>query len=61
MFANKIKKLKAPLVFKVDGFRIMAMGGFELHFDPFWKEVTKKKIDLVLLPTTSTFESHNQC
>lgn len=60
MFANEIKKLKAPMSFKVDGFKIMAMGGFELHFDPFWKEVRKKKIDLVLLPTASTFGSHNR-
>jgi len=60
MFANKIKPLEAPLTFKVDGFRIMVMAGFELHFDPFWVEVTQKKIDLVLLPTASTFDSHNR-
>lgn len=60
MFSNQIKKLEAPLTFTVEGFQIMAMGGFELHFDPFWEEVTKKKIDLVLLPTASTFDSHNR-
>ncbi|CAA6804187.1 MAG: Predicted amidohydrolase [uncultured Sulfurovum sp.] len=60
MFANEIKKLEAPLSFQVDGFRVMVMGGFELHFDPFWEDVTKKKINLVLLPTASTFESHNR-
>ncbi|HIP50981.1 MAG TPA: carbon-nitrogen hydrolase family protein [Campylobacterales bacterium] len=60
MFANKIKKLEAPLSFNVEGFKIMVMGGFELHFDPFWEEVTRKKIDLVLLPTASTFDSHNR-
>jgi predicted amidohydrolase len=60
MFANEIKKLEAPLTFTVEGFKIMAMGGFELHFDPFWAEVSKKKIDLVLLPTASTFGSHNR-
>ncbi len=60
MFANKIKKLEAPLTFNVEGFKVMAMGGFELHFDPFWTEVRKKKIDLVLLPTASTFDSHNR-
>ena len=60
MFANKIKKLEAPLIFKVDGFKIMVMGGFELHFDHFWQEVIRKKVDLVLLPTASTFESHNR-
>ena len=60
MFANKIKKLEAPLIFKVNGFKIMVMGGFELHFDHFWQEVIEKKVDLVLLPTASTFESHNR-
>ncbi|CAA6803972.1 MAG: Predicted amidohydrolase [uncultured Sulfurovum sp.] len=60
MFANKIKKLRSPLAFKVEGFKIMAMGGFELHFGPFWREVIRKKIDLVLLPTASTFGSHNR-
>ena len=60
MFSNQIKPLKSPLTFKVNGFKIMVMGGFELHFDPFWEQVTKKKIDLVLLPTASTFGSHNR-
>ncbi len=60
MFANEIKPLTSPLTFKVDGFKVMVMGGFELHFDPFWSYVTKKKIDLVLLPTASTFSSHNR-
>lgn len=60
LFANEIKKLEAPLTFKVNGFKLMVMGGYELHFDPFWEEVSKKKIDLVLLPTASTFGSHNR-
>ncbi len=59
-FSNPIKPLKPPMVFQIDGFRIMVMGGFELHFDPFWESVTRKKIDLVLLPTASTFGSHNR-
>ncbi|MBU1669302.1 carbon-nitrogen hydrolase family protein [bacterium] len=59
-FSNSIKPLKAPMTFTFDGFKIMVMGGFELHFDPFWEEVTQKKVDLVLLPTASTFGSHNR-
>lgn len=59
-FSNPIEKLKTPMTFNIDGFNIMVMGGFELHFDPFWEEVGDKKIDLVLLPTASTFESHNR-
>ena len=60
MFSNEIQPLKAPMTFTIDGFNIMVMAGFELHFDPFWTEVTKEKIDLVLLPTASTFDSHNR-
>jgi len=59
-FSNPIKALQSPMIFKLEGFRIMVMGGFELHFDTFWEMVTEKKIDLVLLPTASTFGSHNR-
>ena len=59
-FANKVAPLKAPMTFTIKNFKIMVMAGFELHFDPFWQEVTRKKIDLVLLPTASTFGSHNR-
>ncbi len=59
-FSNPIKSLQDPMSFTLDGFQIMVMSGFELHFDPFWEAVTRKKIDLVLLPTASTFASHNR-
>jgi len=59
-FSNPIKALQSPLIFQLEGFRIMVMAGFELHFDTFWEIVTQKKIDLVLLPTASTFGSHNR-
>ena len=59
-FSNKIEPLKSPMIFKLNGFKIMVIGGFELHFDKFWQIVTDKKVDLVLLPTASTFSSHNR-
>jgi predicted amidohydrolase len=59
-FANPVSELKSPMTFTLKGFKIMVMAGFELHFDPFWHYVTQKKIDLVLLPTASTFGSHNR-
>jgi len=59
-FENPVKTLKSPMTFTLKGFKIMVMAGFELHFDPFWQEVSRKKIDLVLLPTASTFGSHNR-
>ena len=46
--------------FTLKGFKVVVMGGFELHFDHFWQKVTEKKADLVLLPTASTFGSHNR-
>ncbi len=59
-FENPIAPLKDPMTFIVDGFKIMVMSGFEMHFDPFWESVIAKKADLVLLPTSSTFGSHNR-
>ncbi|MFK5975483.1 MAG: carbon-nitrogen hydrolase family protein [Sulfurovum sp.] len=59
-FSNEIVPLKEPMIFTIKGFKIMIMGGFELHFDHFWQVATQKKIDLVLLPTASTFGSHNR-
>ncbi len=59
-FSNSIKPLKDPMIFKIKEFKVMVMAGFEMHFDIFWQKVTEKKIDLVLLPTASTFGSHNR-
>jgi len=59
-FANPIAPISDAMTFTVKGFKIMVMAGFELHFDPFWEQVTRKKVDLVLLPTASTFGSHNR-
>ncbi len=59
-FVNPVKPLKDPMTFNIKGFKVMVMAGFELHFDHFWQRVTEKKIDLVLLPTASTFGSHNR-
>ena len=59
-FANPVNALKSPMTFTIKGFKVMVMAGFELHFDPLWQFVTQKKIDLVLLPTASTFGSHNR-
>ncbi len=59
-FDNPIEPLKAPMTFSVDGYKISVISGFELHFDPIWEYISQKKIDLVLLPTASTFGSHNR-
>jgi predicted amidohydrolase len=59
-FQNPQNPLKSPMFFTVDGFRIMVMGGYEMHFGAMWRFVAEKKIDLRLLPTSSTFGSHNR-
>ena len=59
-FDNEIKKIQSPLVFKIDGFKFALMSGFELHFDEIWRKLTNKKIDCVLLPSVSTFDSYER-
>ncbi len=59
-FANEIDIIKSPMIFTLDGFKIAVIAGFELHFDEFWQTIRRKKVDLVLLPTASTFGSHNR-
>jgi len=59
-FSNKVEPIKEPMNFKIKGFRVVVMAGFEMHFDPFWYHVSKKRADLVLIPTASTFGSHNR-
>ena len=56
-FSNPIKELRGPLTFTLDGFKVAVMAGFELHFDKLWESIHRKRIDLVLLPTVSTFDS----
>ncbi|WP_457605493.1 carbon-nitrogen hydrolase family protein [Nitratifractor sp.] len=59
-FSNPVEALRDPMIFKIDGFRVAVMAGYELHFDPLWKRLDERKVDLVLLPTASTFGSHNR-
>ena len=59
-FANEIKQIQAPMIFKVDGFKFAVMSGFELHFDELWSKLSKKNIDCVLVPSVSTFESYER-
>lgn len=59
-FNNPIEPVKAPMIFGMDGFKFAVMGGFELHFDPLWEAVSEKGVDAVLVPSASTFDSHNR-
>ncbi len=59
-FANEIKPLQAPLIFKIDGFKFAVMSGFELHFDALFKKLDSKNIDCLLVPSVSTFDSYER-
>jgi len=59
-FNNPIEAVKPPMIFALDGFKFAVMAGFELHFDPLWEAVSSKGVDAVLVPSASTFESHNR-
>jgi predicted amidohydrolase len=59
-FANKVEAIKAPMIFGLGGFKFAVMSGFELHFDPLWSAIEAKNVDVVLVPSASTFESHNR-
>ncbi|MEA1918604.1 MAG: carbon-nitrogen hydrolase family protein [Campylobacterota bacterium] len=59
-FANETEALIAPPVFKIDGVRCAIMSGFELHFDAFFSILEDKNIDVIIVPSVSTFESHQR-
>lgn len=59
-FDNPILPLHDPLVFKVGKFKLGVLAGFELHFDPLWESLREKNVEVVLIPTLSTFASHER-
>ncbi|WP_200762465.1 carbon-nitrogen hydrolase family protein [Nitrosophilus alvini] len=59
-FANEIKEVTAPPVFVIDGVKFGVLAGYELHFNIFWDIFMKKNVDVVLLPTVSTFDSNER-
>lgn len=59
-FSNEYDELKAPLIFKIDGFKFAIMNGFEIHFDDMFEKLKDKNIDCLLLPSVSTFDSYER-
>lgn len=59
-YANPVEPLREPLTFKVDDVRFGMLGGYELHFDALWGSIWDKRIDCILLPTASTFDSQER-
>jgi predicted amidohydrolase len=60
-FANSIECLGDPMIFTVDGMRFGVMSGFEMHFDALFARLDARDVDVLLLPTASTFDSYNRC
>jgi len=56
-FANEVKELEDPMVFNHEGVRFGVIGGFELHFNWFFDRLNARDIDILLIPTSATFDS----
>jgi len=59
-FDNEANSIVKPMVFSHNGFKIGAINGFEMHFDSIWQALCKEKVDIVLLPSVSTFGSNQR-
>lgn len=59
-FDNEANHSITPMIFEHKGFMIGAINGFEMHFDPIWQALSSANIDIVLLPSVSTFGSNQR-
>lgn len=57
---TKKKELQTPHIFKIDKFRFAIVSGFEIHFDKIFEHIQSKKVDCILVPSVSTFESYER-
>ncbi len=57
-FDNEPSSKIEPIIFQMHNLTFGVISGFEVHFDLFWQEMSKHKVDVVLLPTVSTFGSN---
>lgn len=55
-FNNHCDKLKL-FTFMHENLKCALLFGFEVHFDAFWQLILQKKLDLVIVPCASTFNS----
>lgn len=60
VFFNNDLKAREPFVFKINGLNISVLFGFETHFDELWIKLRKKNVDIVIVPTASTFNSNER-
>ncbi len=49
-----------PMTFSLGNIKFGVMFGFESHIEKFWQFFNDKNVDCVLIPSVSTFNSHNR-
>jgi len=59
-FNNETKKIQTPHIFQIDKFRFAIVSGFEIHFDKIFESIKDKKVDCILVPSVSTFDSYER-
>lgn len=59
-FANLIEPFKEIMTFTIGSFKFGVMFGYESHFDRLWEIVEAKNLDCMVIPSASTFDSHNR-
>ena len=58
-YSNK-QTLKIPFIFSHNDFNVSVLTGWEAHFDDFWIKIKKNNVDVVIIPTQSTFNSNDR-
>lgn len=56
-FDNDLKPAIPP-IFRIAGLKASVMFGYEAHFDEIWLKLKKRDVDVVIVPTASTFNSN---
>lgn len=54
----KSRSPKEPIIFSVGGFKVSAIFGWETHFDEIFIKLRKKGVDILCVPTASSFGSN---
>ena len=57
-FSNKAKE--GNLIFELEEFKIAILSGWESHFNTNWENLKNNNVDVVIVPTASTFNSNNR-
>ena len=59
-FDNEKSDAISFIHFEYNGITYAAINGFDIHFDQVWIEMVKKGVDVVLVPSVSTFGSNQR-